>query len=71
MFKRAAHKLKQRLSEATTRIDTAETELARAMAELTVEDRADKQIVGDRLRKALTELVAARHSLAALAEDST
>lgn len=67
MFNRA-RKLKQQLREATTRLDSAEAELSFAMAELTVEDRADKQIVGERLRKAMAELVAARRGLAELAE---
>lgn len=71
MFNRTARKFKQQIAEATTRISAAETELSSAMADLTLSDRADKQIVGERLRKALTELVAARHGLAELAEPST
>lgn len=70
MFGSSAHKFKQRLLEATARMTVAEGELSAAMAELTVSDRADKQIVGERLRKAMAELVAARQGLAELVESS-
>jgi hypothetical protein len=70
MFSWTARKFKQQLAEATTRISAAQDELSSAMSELTVSDRADKQIIGERLRKALTELVAARHWLAELEEPS-
>jgi guanylate kinase len=70
MFGKIARKLKLRLQEATKRIALAETELSTAMAELTVTDRADKQIVGERLRKAMAELVSARVGLAEIVETS-
>lgn len=70
MFGQTARKLKMRLKEATERIAVAETELSAAMAELTVIDRADKQIVGERLRTAMRELVAARVGLAELLEST-
>lgn len=70
MFGKSAHRLKLRLSEAAQRIEVAETELSAAMAELTVAERADKQIVGERLRRAMVELVAARVGLAELVESS-
>lgn len=70
MFGRTARQLRQRVTEATQRMSVAEGELSAAMAELTVTDRADKQIVGERLRRAMDELVAARHGLAALVEPS-
>ena len=70
MFGKIARKLKLRLNEAAKRIAVAETELSAAMAELTVADRADKQIVGERLRRAMAELVAARVGLAELVESS-
>lgn len=66
MFDWILEKFKQQLTEAATRISDAETELSSAMAELTVSDRADKQIIGERLSKALAELVVARHALAEL-----
>ena len=66
MFNWIVGVFKQRLVEATQRKSVAETELSAAMAELTVSDRADKQFVGDRLRKAMAELVAARRALADL-----
>jgi uncharacterized protein (DUF3084 family) len=68
MFNWIAGVFKQRLVEATQRMSVAETELSAAMAELTVSDRADKQLVGDRLRNAMAELVAARQALADLDE---
>lgn len=70
MFGRTARKFRVRLRVATQRISVAEAELTAAMAELTVTDRADKQIVGERLRKAMVELVAARVGLADLVESS-
>jgi hypothetical protein len=70
MFNWIVGVFKQRLIEATQRLSVAETELSAAMAELTVSDRADKQFVGDRLRAAMSELVAARRALAELAEAS-
>lgn len=68
MFNVSARKLKQQITSATERIAAAETELSAAMAELTVAERADKQIVGERLRKAMAELVAARLALSELIE---
>lgn len=60
-------KRKHRLAQATRRLTVAETELTAALAELTRSDRADKQIVGERLRVALAELVTARGRLVAFA----
>lgn len=59
-------KIKLLITEATSRLEVAEHELEGAMAELTVSDRADKQIVSERLRKAMAELVLARSGLAQL-----
>jgi hypothetical protein len=70
MSSKISRKIKQRLAEATERLAVAESELGAALAELTVSDRADKQIVGERLRKAMAELVTARSSLAELVESS-
>jgi hypothetical protein len=70
MSSKISRKIKQRLVEATQRLAVAEGELVLAMAELTVSDRADKQIVGERLRRAMSELVLARSSLAELVEPS-
>ncbi|MBZ5709352.1 hypothetical protein [Nannocystis pusilla] len=44
----------------------AEGELTVAMAELVVTERAEKQIVGERLRNAMAELNAARDELSQL-----
>ncbi|MFZ6184279.1 hypothetical protein [Nannocystis pusilla] len=55
-----------RLAAAVARMTVAEGELTVAMAELVVTERAEKQIVGERLRKAMAELVAARNGLSQL-----
>ncbi len=70
MFGKTARELQVRITAATERLALAEGELSAAMAELTVSDRADKQIVGERLRKAMFELVAARTLLGELVESS-
>lgn len=70
MFGSTARRLKIRIREATERLAVAETELSAAMAELAVIDRADKQIVGERIRSAMLELVTARGGLADLLEPS-
>jgi hypothetical protein len=67
MFFIFSSKRRHRLAQATRRLTVAETELTAALAELTRSDRADKQIVGERLRAALAELVAARGRLVAFA----
>jgi hypothetical protein len=54
------------LSEATRALGIAERELEASLAELTVADRADKVIVGERLRVAVAELTAARSKLEAV-----
>lgn len=55
-----------RLAAAVERMTVAESELTVAMAELVVTERAEKQIVGERLRKAMAELIAARNGLSRL-----
>lgn len=70
MFGKIARKLKLRLDEAAERLAVAESELSAAMADLTVAERADKQIVGERLRRAMAELVAARLGLTELVESA-
>lgn len=70
MFGKTARELQVRITAATERLALAEGELSAAMAELTVSDRADKQIVGERLRKAMFELVEARTLLGELVESS-
>ncbi|MFY0534084.1 hypothetical protein [Nannocystis pusilla] len=58
---------RHRLAAAVERMTVAQGELTAAMAELVVTQRAEKQIVGERLRKAMAELVAARSGLSELA----
>lgn len=70
MFGKTARELQVRITASTERLALAEGELSAAMAELTVSDRADKQIVGERLRNAMAELVAARAMLADLVEST-
>lgn len=55
-----------RLAAAVERMTVAEGELTVAMAELVVTERAEKQIVGERLRKAMAELIVARNGLSRL-----
>ncbi|MCY0986522.1 hypothetical protein OV203_18795 [Nannocystis sp. ILAH1] len=55
-----------RLAAAEERMTVAEGELTVAMAELVVTERAEKQIVGERLRNAMAELMAARDGLSRL-----
>ena len=64
MFFRRGSKHHKQFIRASLRLAVAETELTAAMAELIRSDRADKKIVGERLRAALAELVTARGGLA-------
>lgn len=70
MFGKTARELQVRITASAERLALAEGELSTAMAELTVGDRADKPIVGERLRNPRAELVAARALLAELVESS-
>lgn len=70
MFGKTARELQVRITASTERLALAEGELSAAMAELSVSDRADKKIVGERLRNAMAELVAARAMLAELVEST-
>ena len=67
MFGKFQRKYRRRVAAAVERMAVAQGELTAAMAELIVTDRADKQIVGERLRNAISELVAARSGLFELA----
>jgi Lon protease-like protein len=51
---------------AANRLSVAERELATALAELPKLERADKAMVTERLRMALTEIVAAKQALSTL-----
>jgi hypothetical protein len=53
---------------ATRRLDVAEAELAKALAELPKAERADKLMVTERLRLALAEIMAAKRALSLLHE---
>ncbi len=61
--------IKQKVSEATKRLAAAERELTLAMETITVpEHGADNEMIGERLRSALTELGAARQALEVVLE---
>jgi hypothetical protein len=51
---------------AASRLSIAERELATAMSELPLADRADKLMVTERLRLALAEIVTAKRALSTL-----
>jgi hypothetical protein len=51
---------------AATRLSIAERELATAMGEMPLSDRADKLMVTERLRLALAEIVTAKRALSTL-----
>lgn len=55
---------------ATERLDRAQTELSAAIADLPTVDRADKQIITQRLKLAFEEIVAAKDALAELLPDT-
>lgn len=63
--------IKEKITEATERLASAEHELTRAMEAISVPELgADNEMIGERVRSALKELAAARHALEAVLEAS-
>jgi hypothetical protein len=58
--------LEKRIQEATELLSVAEREVDQALSGLTVFERADKKMIGDVLRAALSKLTAARSNLEAV-----
>jgi hypothetical protein len=58
--------LEKRIKEATELLSVAEREVDQALSGLTLFERADKKMIGDVLRAALSKLAAARGNLEAV-----
>ena len=58
--------LETRIKEATELLSVAEREVDQALSGLSVFERADKKMIGDVLRAALSKLAAARGNLEAV-----